>query len=271
MKKLFALSLTLLFTATTVATSVMAQNMSFSSIRGVSPKTGVGVTGGVDYIGPNFTNGQQFYWSTEDTCSYFASDVVAIPYTPQFRERMKELHAVFTTYGQSINFSLFTWQIDVWSSLNAFTGGQPEGVSQNWPGAPVETTMDQGDVASWPLAAPDYGSLTQSIGWSGPGNPNYLIGFNIPQTVNAVLNPSQTYYISLRAKISSNAPGQTGSGGGISQANMDGPVGVQAFDYVDWGVGSGWLYTYNYGGSTWPNNTPAYKIVTNICAPTGNC
>ena len=124
--------------------------------------------GGWDYIGSTayYTNNRSPTWSFKDTSlNHYRS--LGTYWSPPHKSLYRRLDFVYQIYSYNGNFlpNINYWRVNIWS-------GSLEMIA-----SPL-----QGNILSWVTSSPQYGSITAPWG-TGAFGPNYLIGFEIPDTV----------------------------------------------------------------------------------------
>ena len=213
-----------------------------------------GSPSGFDRLG-NGTGGGTLFWSFEDLCSTPGSGglcttpevgVTAIPFGVNYKQKATAVWTIYSNNGFSINFNLVQgWQIDIWSNQAAL-------INNPW----------NGDINTQVWPQPHYGSLTNIVGGSSGGNPNYLIGFDITDVVLPV--SSQSYYLGVRPLYDTSVHGF--ALGGVAESSSDTVTGYYVFDFGNGNTGHG--PTTGLQPST-QNATPAYKMEGVYCPPGG--
>ena len=182
---------------------------------------------GISRIVPGWTNYSTGFSMTHDveTSGEFAT--VASFYTPAVDARPREFGAIIIWVGQdgaTPDFSAFSYQVMLWSGLEAF----------------IQDSR-RGDLASFNFSQPTGGSTVVRDSTTRGGRPAYHVRFALPGP-SLTLTQCHTYLVGICAIAASAQAGEIF----VPTAPFEGDSDVQGGDIVPFG----WTYVLNSGGST---------------------
>jgi hypothetical protein len=182
---------------------------------------------GFSRITSGWTNYSTAFNATHDTGSLGGGATVASFYAPAKDVTPTEYSVIVVwdgTGSQRLQFSSFTFQIGIWSSLSNFI-----------------SAARSPDLRAWSFAAPTGGSTTVPGTTTRGGRPAYELRFTLP-AAGLILSNGGMYLIGFAALADTQSSGELF----VPTSSYSGPSDVQAGELVT----GGWQYLINAGGST---------------------